>query len=63
MVMIIRLFWGSFFFGLLVFSVLLYDCYYSPSNCVYHKFQRGCRGSDHMVVGFTTTCVISTYHD
>ena len=23
---------------------------------------RGCRGRDHMVVGFTTTCAISAYH-
>jgi hypothetical protein len=23
---------------------------------------RGCRGHDHMVVGFTTTCAISAYH-
>ena len=23
---------------------------------------RGCPGSDHMVVGFTTTCAISAYH-
>jgi hypothetical protein len=23
---------------------------------------RGCRGRDRMVVGFTTTCAISTYH-
>jgi len=22
----------------------------------------GCHGRDHMVVGFTTTCAISTYH-
>jgi hypothetical protein len=22
----------------------------------------GCRGRDHMVVGFTTTCVLSAYH-
>jgi len=33
----------------------------------YHKEQdlvkmRGCRGRDHMVVGFTTTCAISAYH-
>jgi hypothetical protein len=27
---------------------------------VYHK--RGCHGHDRMVVGFTTTCVISAYH-
>jgi hypothetical protein len=26
------------------------------------ELKRGCRGCDHMVVGFTTTCAISAYH-
>jgi len=26
------------------------------------KYIGGCRGRDRMVVGFTTTCVISAYH-
>jgi hypothetical protein len=27
-----------------------------------HELIRGCRGRDHMVVGFKTTCAISAYH-
>ena len=29
---------------------------------IYLKRIRGCRGSDHMVVGFTTTYAISAHH-
>jgi len=29
---------------------------------IYLKQTRGCRGRDRMVVGFTTTCTISSFH-
>ena len=35
------------------------------SHCAdvqYLNFKSGCRGCDRMVVEFTTTCAISTYH-
>ena len=32
------------------------------SNRYVLRIVRGCRGSDRMVVGFTTTCAISAYH-
>jgi hypothetical protein len=38
---------------------------YEHKNIVCLKFRsniRGCHGCDRMVVGFTTTCVISAYH-
>jgi len=28
-----------------------------------YNYLRGCRGHDLMVVGFTTTCAISAYHN
>jgi hypothetical protein len=31
------------------------------SETCYSQTWRGCRGRDHMVVGFTTTCAISAY--
>ena len=38
----------------------------SNTGClnVWHltNLTRGCRGCDHMVVGFTTTCAIGAYH-
>ena len=30
--------------------------------CIFLNTLRGCRGRDRMVVGFTTTCAISAYH-
>ena len=38
------------------FFVILY------SNRYVLRIVRGCRGSDRMLVGFTTTCAISAYH-
>jgi hypothetical protein len=32
------------------------------NNMFDQKVKRGCRGHDRMIVGFTTTCVISAYH-
>ena len=34
----------------------------SRSHKVIHTFMRGCRGRDRMVVRFTTTYAISSYH-
>jgi hypothetical protein len=31
-------------------------------NSPFNSFLRGCRGHDHMVVGFTATYAISAYH-
>jgi hypothetical protein len=43
-----------------LFSLNLYGYIISKINYIINK--RGCRGCDSMVVGFTTTCEISTYH-
>jgi hypothetical protein len=67
---------GSMFFFLsflllaIVLSVLFDECgiwlfwlfmSFVSTNFSYTSY-RGRRGHDHMVVGFTTTCVISVYH-
>ena len=44
---------------LLVSCKIIYYCYYSS---ILERCQRGHRGRDHMVVGFTITYEISTYH-
>ena len=45
------------------------NCFYFKNSTMFiyihilsYKFTRGCRGRDHTVVGFTTTCPIIAYH-
>jgi hypothetical protein len=45
-----------------IFTLFIFHCIKITSRLTLHKIGRGCYGRDRMVVGFTTTCAISTSH-